>query len=216
VLKDRNVMIFAFGFFNALWVVQLYTAFLPEYFRLFRGLSLGEASALAGLVPLTGIFAAAGGGVGTGLLKLRKPFLWPVALVTLFGCVGAVTMRDVDMIRLSLVLMGIGMAGVFAPSTTLLMELPGMTPRKMGAAQALTFTFGYAGAFISPFLGGTLAQFFGLRTVMLASLVFQVMVVVCLYLLPETGPGRSETAMRPTVETAADPDASRTLPPECG
>ncbi len=200
-LRDHNVRIFALGFLGALWVVQLYMAFLPEYFRLYRGLSLGEASALTAIVPFTGIFAAVGGGFGTGVVRLRKPFLWPLAMLTFLGCIGAITMSDMAIVRISLVAMGIGMAGVFAPATTLLMELPGMTPAKIGSAQALAFTCGYFGAFVSPFLGGTLAQIFELKVVMLGSLVFQVMAIVCLYLLPETGPGRMRTeAARAHVE----------------
>ena len=152
VLRERNILIFAGAFFGQSWFVQLYTAFLPEYFRLYRGFSLGQASALTGLLPLTGIFAAMLCGVGTGLVGLRRPFLWPVASLALLGCVGAVMMPGVNAIRLSLVVMGIGVAGVFAPALTFLMELPGTTPRKVGAAQAFTFTCGYVGAFIAPFL----------------------------------------------------------------
>jgi MFS family permease len=180
-------------FMRALWVVELYTALLPEYFRLYRGLSLGEAPALTAVVPLTGIFAAAAGGFGTGVPRLRKAFLWPVAMLTFFGVHRRGDNLQRAMIRTSLMVMGIGMSGVFAPATTLLMELPGMTPRKMRSAHTLTFACGYMGTFVSPFLGGTLAQFFESKAVMFGSLVFQVIAIVCLYLLPETGPGRTRT-----------------------
>ena len=78
---------------------------------------------------------------------------------------------DPTWIRLSLVLVGIGSAGSLAAITTLLMELPGMNPTRVGAALGFVWAIGYFGAFVSPFLGGALAAHIGLRTVMLCFLV---------------------------------------------
>jgi predicted MFS family arabinose efflux permease len=200
VVKMRDVLLIAIGLFGGMWVFQLYTAFLPTYFHDVRGLNLADASAMTAVLPLTGIFAAVGGGMGTGFLKLRKPFTWPIAILTLIGCVGAVVMTDPAMIRFSLVLVGIGAAGSLAAITTLLMELPGMTPAKMGAGLAFVWSVGYAGAFTSPFLGGVAANFLGLRTVMLGFLVFQFLPIGAMYLLPETGPGRTRMTIAPAAE----------------
>ena len=138
-----------------MWVFQLYTAFLPTYFSQYRGLGLAEASSMTSVLPLTGIFAALAGGLGTGMSGLRKPFLWPVAICTLFGCLGAIMFPDPMLIRASLVLVGIGAAGSLAAITTLVMELPGMTPEKMGVGLAFVWSVGYAGAFVSPIVGAT-------------------------------------------------------------
>jgi MFS family permease len=73
----------------------------------------------------------------------------------------------------------------------MLMELPGMTPERMGAALAFVWAVGYAGAFASPFIGGALASALGLRAVMLAFLAFQLLPIVTTYFLPETGPRRT-------------------------
>jgi MFS family permease len=190
VAKMREILLIAGGLFGGMWVFQLYTAFLPTYFSQYRGLGLAEASSLTSMLPLTGIFAALGGGLGTGILGLRKPFTWPVAICTLFGCFGAITFPDPMLIRLSLVLVGIGAAGSLAAITTLVMELPGMTPEKMGTGLAFVWSVGYAGAFIAPFLGGALAASIGLKSVMMFFLVFQFLPIVLMYFLPETGPGR--------------------------
>lgn len=199
VVKMRDVLLIALGLFGGMWVFQLYTAFLPQYFHDVRGLGLSESSAMTAVLPLTGIFAAVAGGMGTGFLKLRKPFTWPIAICTLVGCAGAIVLTDPAMIRLSLVLVGIGAAGSLAAITTMLMELPGMTPAKMGAGLAFVWSVGYAGAFTSPFLGGVLANVFGLRAVMLGFLLFQILPIGAMYMLPETGPGRA----RYRVATAA-------------
>jgi predicted MFS family arabinose efflux permease len=195
VIAMRDVVLIAVGLFGGMWVFQLYTAFLPQYFQTYRGLSLTEASALTAVLPLTGMFAAFGGGIGTAMLGLRKPFTWPVAFTTLVGCIGAIVVPSAGGIRLSLVLVGIGSAGSLAALITLLMELPGMTPAKVGTGLALIWAVGYAGAFISPFLGGALAGSIGLRMVMLSFLVLQVLPIVCMYMIPETGPGRARIAI---------------------
>ncbi|MDB5108358.1 MAG: sugar phosphate permease, partial [Candidatus Binatus sp.] len=190
VMKMRNVQLIATGLFGGMWVFQLYTAFLPEYFHTVRGLGLTEASSMTAVLPLTGMFASLAGGIGTGVTGLRKPFTWPVAFFTLVGCAGAIMIPDPVWIRVSLVLVGIGSAGSLAALTTLLMELPGMTPAKMGTGLAFVWSVGYAGAFVAPFLGGALAASIGLREVMLLFLVFQLLPICSMYFLPETGPGR--------------------------
>ncbi len=191
VAKMRNVLLIAAGLFGGMWVFQIYTAFLPEFFRTYRGMTLVEASLMTQVLPLTGLFAALAGGIGTGMSGLRKPFTWPIAFTTLVGCAGAIMLPDPIWIRLSLVLVGIGASASLAAITTLLMELPGMNPTRVGAALGFVWAIGYFGAFISPFLGGALAAHFGLRAVMLGFLVFQFLPIVTMYFLPETGPGRA-------------------------
>ncbi len=191
VAKMRNVLLVAAGLFGGMWVFQIYTAFLPEFFRTYRGMTLTEASLMTQVLPLTGLFAALAGGIGTGMSGLRKPFTWPIAFTTLVGCAGAIILPDPIWIRLSLVLVGIGASASLAAITTLLMELPGMNPTRVGAALGFVWAIGYFGAFISPFLGGALAAHFGLRAVMLGFLVFQFLPIVTMYFLPETGPGRT-------------------------
>lgn len=190
VIKMREVALLAFALFGGMWVFQLYTAYLPTFFTSYRGFSLGESANLTSVLPLTGIFAALGGGIGTSVIGLRRPFMWPLGLVALLGCLGAMTMPSTGAIRLSLVLVGIGSAGGLAAALTTLMELPGMTPAKVGAGLGFIWSVGYAGAFVSPFLGGAIAGALGLRTVMLAFLLFQFMPIVGMFLIPETGKGR--------------------------
>lgn len=205
VMKMRNVVLIAIGLFGGMWVFQLYTAFLPQFFRGFRGMSLAEASLLTQVLPLTGFFAVLAGGFGTALTGLRKPFTWPIAIFTLVGCIGAIELGNPTWIGLSLVLVGIGSAGSLVAITTLMMELPNMNPTRLGAALGLVWAVGYFGAFLSPVLGGKLAASIGLRQVMLGFLVFQVLPTVALYLLPETGPGRAGAGVEKAAERAAQP-----------
>jgi MFS family permease len=198
VLRMRGVILMSIALFGGMWVFQIYTSFLPEFFRKYRGLGLEEASTLTGLLPLTGIFAAGLGGVGNTVLGLRKPFLWPMAILSLIGCVATILMTQVTGISIGLILVGIGASGGLAATATLMMELPGMTPAKMGPAFSTIWAVGYTGAFISPILGGMLVPALGLRNVLLLATTMQVLPIVSMYMLPETGPGRHPLAIAPS------------------
>jgi MFS transporter, CP family, cyanate transporter len=195
VLRMRGVILMSIALFGGLWAFQIYTSFLPEFFREYRGLGLEEASTLTGLLPLTGIFAAGLGGIASGMLGLRKPFLWPLAILSLIGYLVAILLTPIMGISAGLVLVGIGASGGLAATGTLMMELPGMTPAKMGPAFATIWAVGYTGGFISPFLGGMLVSSLGLRNVLLLAATFQVLPIISMYMLPETGPGRRALAM---------------------
>ena len=68
VLGMRDIRVIAVALASGMWVFQLYSAFLPEFFHTVRGFSLEEAGSLTALVPFAGVFAAAGAGVMTGAL----------------------------------------------------------------------------------------------------------------------------------------------------
>jgi len=195
VLRMRGVILMSIALFGGMWVFQIYTSFLPEFFREYRGLGLEEASTLTGLLPLTGIFAAGLGGVANGIVGLRKPFLWPMAILALIGYLAAILLTEIAGIASGLVLVGIGASGGLAATATLMMELPGMTPAKLGPAFATIWAVGYTGAFISPILGGLLVPSLGLRDVLLLAAILQVLPIISMYLLPETGPGRRSLTM---------------------
>jgi MFS transporter, CP family, cyanate transporter len=195
VLRMRGVILMSVALFGGLWAFQIYTSFLPEFFREYRGLGLEQASALTGLLPLTGVFAAGLGGIASGIVGLRKPFLWPTAILSLIGYLAAILLTEIAGISTGLVLVGIGASGGLAATGTLMMELPGMTPAKMGPAFATIWAVGYIGGFISPVLGGILVPQLGLRNVLLLAATFQVLPIISMYMLPETGPGRHPLAM---------------------
>jgi MFS transporter, CP family, cyanate transporter len=190
VLQMRGVILMSIALFGGMWVFQIYASFLPEFFREYRGLGLDEASTLTGLLPLTGIVAAGVGGFANGVLGRRKPFLWPMAVLSLIGNLAVISFTNLAGMSAGLVMIGIGASGGLAAVSTVMMELPGMTPAKLGPAFATIWAVGYAGAFISPFLGGMLVPSLGLRNVLLIAATFQVLPIVGLYMLPETGPGR--------------------------
>jgi MFS family permease len=195
VLRMRGVILMSIALFGGMWVFQIYTSFLPEFFREYRGMGLERASTLTGLLPTTGIFAAGLGGVANSVMGLRKPFLWPMAILAAIGYLAATLLTDMAGISAGLVLIGIGASGGLAATVTLMMELPGMTPAKMGPAFATIWAVGYTGAFISPILGGMLVPTMGLQNVLLLAVSLQLLPIVAMYMVPETGPGRRSLAI---------------------
>lgn len=186
----RGVRLVGIAFFGSLWTFQIFTVFLPHYLHTTNGMSLEEADRIVAILPLTAAFAAAAGGLGAAVTGLRRPFMWPIQALMFAGGLGAVTFHDPTAIRLSMVAFGAGTSGPLSGILTTMMELPGMTPVRMGSAYGVVWAIGFAGAFISPFLGGAIAGQIGLLPVMICSAGFALLATLALYLLPETGPGR--------------------------
>ncbi|HTW88104.1 MAG TPA: MFS transporter [Candidatus Binataceae bacterium] len=189
VIGMRGVRLVAVALFGSLWTFQIFTAFLPLYLHTTQGMSLEEADGIVAILPLTAAFAAAGGGFCAAVTGLRRPFMWPIQFLMFVGAVGAVGFHDPMAIRLSMVAFGAGTSGPLSGILTTMMELPGMTPVKMGSAYGVIWAMGFAGAFISPFLGGAIAGRIGLLPVMMVFAGFALVATLALYLLPETGPG---------------------------
>src|SRR5271166_3965714 len=63
VLRMREIRVIALALASGMWVFQLYSAFLPEFFQTVRGLTLEQAGSLTALIPFSGVFAAAGSGL---------------------------------------------------------------------------------------------------------------------------------------------------------
>jgi MFS family permease len=190
VLRMRDIRVISIALASGMWVFQLYSAFLPEFFETVRGMSLEQAGALTALIPFAGIFAAAGAGSLTGAIGLRRPFTYPMQILFGLGCLGSVTFTSVAAIRVSLILIGVGSSALLPTLLTIVMELPGMNPTKAGSGLGVVWAAGYTGAFLSPVICGALAGWFGLETVMVGSLVFALVAIGGFYLVPETGRGR--------------------------
>ena len=202
VLGMRDIRVIAIALASGMWVFQLYSAFLPEFFQTVRGLTLEQAGGLTSLVPLAGVFAAAGAGVMTGAIGRRRPFTYPMQILFGLGCLGSVTFTSVAAIRISLILIGVGSSALLPTLLTMVMELPGMTPTKAGSGLGVVWAAGYTGAFLSPFICGALAGRFGLQAVMVGSLVFALVAVGGFYMVPETGPGRMRVSAEGGLRTA--------------
>jgi MFS family permease len=189
-IRMREVRYVAVALFGSVWTFELFVTFLPTYLHLAHGFSLEEGGRITAILPATAAVGGVLGGLGCALAGLRRPFLWPLQALMFLGAVGAVLFSDPTLIRLSMILFGAGTSGPLSATYTVMMELPGMTPVKMGAAFGFAWGVTFAGAFVSPFLGGAIANFVGLFAVLLVFSLSVVVATIALAMLPETGPGR--------------------------
>ena len=194
VLGMRDIRVISIALASGMWVFQLYSAFLPEFFQSVRGMTLEQAGSLTALIPFAGVFAAAGSGLLGGVIGLRRPFTYPTQILFALGCLGSVTLTNIGAIRISLILIGVGSSALLPTLLTIVMELPGMTPTKAGSGLGVVWCAAYTGAFLSPFICGALAASMGLQTVMVGSLVFALVAIGGFYMVPETGKGRMPAA----------------------
>ena len=86
VLRMREIWTIAIALFAGMWVFQLFSAFLPEFYETVRAMPMDRAGSLTALVPFAGMFAAAGAGILTGVIGLRRPFTWPMQVLFVLGC----------------------------------------------------------------------------------------------------------------------------------
>ncbi|MGH7905885.1 MAG: MFS transporter [Candidatus Binataceae bacterium] len=203
VIRRRDVQLIAVALWGSVWTFEIYTTFLPIYLHNARGFSLAEGAQLVAILPLTAAFAGIGAGLATALVGLRKPFLWPLQFLMYLGALGAAFLPSPTLVLISMILFGIGTSGPLSATYTTMMELPGMTPVKMGSAFGAVWGVTFAGAFISPFLGGAIADKIGLLPVMIIFACSVLAATFALYLLPETGP-RAHKAEPPVIKSAKD------------
>lgn len=187
VFRIKDIRLLSLSYLFAFWVWQVFATFLPTYYVRAYGMDMEKASTTVGLLPIMAIFGAVLGGIGTGKVGLRKPFMWPLQLISIVGCLGAITTTG-TLMRISLALMGLGSAGWLTALFTIPMELPGMNAVKVGIATALIRGLGYTGTFLSPVVGGWLAESVGLFAMLFAFAFLRLIPAVATMLVSETGP----------------------------
>ena len=69
------------------------------------------------------------------------------------------------------------------------MEFEDMTPSKVGAVYAIMWSMAYLAAFISPWLGGGIAEIISLRYTILLISCASLIAAYSTYKMKETGPG---------------------------
>lgn len=194
VIKIKDIGLLILAYVSAFWVWQTFATFLPTYYVHHHGMDLCQASVTVSLLSVVGIMAAILGGIGTGKLGLRKPFMWPLQLISMAGCIGAITTTG-PLMKLSLTLMGIGTAGWMTALFTIPMELPGMTAVKVAIAISLIRGLGYIATFLSPVVGGWMAESVGLFATLFAFAFLRIVPAIATFLVTETGPRARRTTL---------------------
>ena len=192
VIRTRATLLLAFGDAGAFSQYTALTAWLPTFYFEVHGLSLNEAGAAVGLLPLTGVFVVLLAGLLSLRFHRRRPFLIISGLVAGLAGFGTFLLAGTVWVYPALVLVSIG-SWLYIPAfMTLSMELPGIQPEEVSVIFAVIMTVGGILTFLAPLVVGASADLLG--TYVPGFAIFAVLawsLVVAGLLLPETGGTRS-------------------------
>ncbi len=90
---------------------------------------------------------------------------------------------------MGIVLAGVGNAGWAPALYTMPMEFEGMPPERVGVIFSVMLSMGYLAAFISPIVGGAIAEWAGLQATIAIFALFALAAAVCTFRMRETRPG---------------------------
>ncbi len=192
--RQRNTLVLGLGLAGAFSFYTAMTSWLPTYYFEVRGMTQEAAGRLTGLLPFVGMAGTIAGGVLASVVGRRRPFLIVLGVGMSAAGLGAF-LTEAPLLYLSVVVMGF-FSWMYQPSAfTLPMELPGMTPQKLGVMLATALGIGNLATFFSPLLVGAIADASGSYVPGLAVVSgLAVLLSLAGYLLPETGPkGKSRS-----------------------
>jgi nitrate/nitrite transporter NarK len=159
--------------------------YLPTYYETVQGMSKANAGAMVSLVLFAYVFGSLALPTLSDRIGLRKCVYVPGMLLSAVVAIAAAVVTGAP---LAAVMIAWGLAaGVVAILFVVPLELAGVGPAYAGSALGLALTAGFAGGFISPIVGSTLAAGTPLAGIGFWAACYAGSALLFL-LLPETGP----------------------------
>lgn len=186
VIRNREVILLSIAEACDMWAFQFLTSYLPTYYTQEVGLGLATSAKLTSIFPVAGIIAGLLCGIWMSKVGLRKPFTWPLHLSIFAGTYLAVNGAGFARV-LGISLAGFGNAGWAPALFTMPMEFGEMTPAKVGTIYSIMFSLGFFAAFLSPLIGGYIAQQIGLHRTIFYFSLSSVIAALATFLMKETG-----------------------------
>ena len=189
VWKNREVRLLSVALAGDLWSFQFLTSILPTFYSMEMGMSLEISSRLTAIFPVAGIVAGLLCGIWMSRLGLRKPFTYPLHVMIFIGTFMAINYGGFLRV-LGIAMAGFGNAGWAPALFTMPMEFEDMNPEKVGVVFSIMLSIGYLAAFISPWLGGWLAEIISIHHTIFLFSLSSLIAAVCTFLMKETGTRR--------------------------
>lgn len=191
VWRRRETWLCSLAFTGAVALYLSFSYWLPTYYREAFGFDRLAASRYSGIVNLAGLPSAIFCGYLTQKLGVRRPFLITGGLITGVVAFGMFLVNSPAVIMASAIVLGVALFIPTAAIATLLMELPGVTPRHVSLIMGTMFSFCYIVSAFAPNLVAFLRERTGSFVPGFVVLtVFSWVILGAGLLLPETGPGR--------------------------
>ena len=198
VFRNRTILLLAYADAAGIGYYVAMSSWLPTFYHEGRGMSLTEAGFITSLLPAMGIPSTLVGGFLTLKIESRRPFFIVPGLLMVLGGMGSFLFDDVAITYASVVILGVGCWLYIPMLFSLPMELPGMTPSRVGISWGLIISASGVGMFLAPLLVGALRDASGsFIPGLLAATVLGASVLLVGFLLPETS-ARKARAPQPT------------------
>jgi NNP family nitrate/nitrite transporter-like MFS transporter len=106
-LLKKDTLLLSLNMFGANGAFSAFTTFLPSYLVNERAFTLAEAGVMTSTLTIAGIMFGFLGGVATGWVGLRKPFLWSSGILVVAGGISCVFPTG-TLLSLALFSLGVG------------------------------------------------------------------------------------------------------------
>ena len=187
VLRNRQVRLICLAEACDMWGFEFLSSYIVTYLSE-SGMTLEKAAALSTMFPVAGIIAGTVCGALMTVSGKRKIFTWPMHLAIFTGTLMIVF--GGGFVRLcGIFLAGFGNAGWAPALYTMPMEFIGMTAEKISLVFSVLFSMGFLAAFISPPVGGRVAEMIGLKYTMAIYASFALFAAIFTFSMDETHPG---------------------------
>jgi cyanate permease len=198
VIRNRTALTLGAGAACAIGSNVSFGSWLPTYYNEDFGFTLQEAGAIASLLAVAGIAGSLLGSVLPTRFPARRPYLIAAGLLIPVASFGAFTTAEPVVLYPSLVLLGIAGWLFFPALFTIPMELPGVTPERVGTMVAFVLSTGNLGGFLAPLVVGALRDASGAYTPGLAmAAVLAFGLAVAGFIIPETAASNRHEGARP-------------------
>lgn len=187
-MRSRPTWLLGLGLAGALGANVSLASWLPTFYHEEWEFTLERAGTLGAILALFGIGGSLLGSTLPVRFPRRRPFLIGAGLLLPIVSLGTFTTTSALVLYPSLMVLGI-LAWIAMPLMfTIPMELPGMTPARVGVTTALVLAIGNSSGFFSPLIVGLLRDATGAFS---AGLLFAACLGLLLalsgWLMPETG-----------------------------
>jgi cyanate permease len=195
VWRMKETWLASLAFTGAVALYLSFSYWLPSFYMETLHFERAAAARYSGIVNLAGIPSAIVSGYLTKELGVRRPFLLVGGAITGVVAFGMFLFSSPAIIMASAILLGIALFIPTAAIATLLMELPGVTPRHVSLMMGTMFSFCYVVSAFAPNLVAFLRERTGSFVPGFVALtVFSWVIFASGLFLPETGPGRKKKA----------------------
>ncbi|MCE2500358.1 MAG: MFS transporter [Dehalococcoidia bacterium] len=154
VLRGRTVVLLVLTDAGVLVQYTALTSWLPSFFNEHRGMSLGEAGLVTGVLPFIGVFAVLLGGA----LPLRFGSARPIFLISgvaaALGGIGTFLLPGTTMIYVAAAVLGFGSWFYVPMLLTLPLRMSDISPQNLAVIYGSIMTFSGIAMFVSPILVG--------------------------------------------------------------